>query len=132
MSTSASNAFDPALIAVLSRHAAACGIGKLIVRQGDFLVEMDVAVPDGPVPEGRTGLAADCAGILHWRHPDRADEETEEDGPVRVKAGEAFAYLEAGGLVLPQNAPAAGRGERLVQAGTLVGYGTLLMDLRTP
>lgn len=120
--------FDPAIVGTLSRHAAACGIERLVVRQGDFALEMTLAMPAGGVPEIRIPLVADCAGILHWRHPDCP----EAEGAVTLKAGEVFAWLEAGGVILPQTAPAAGRGERRAAAGTLVGYGTLLMELQTP
>lgn len=109
MSQSASNVFDPALIAMLSRRAAACGRERLAVRQGDVSIEKMLAAPAGPDPENRIALAADCAGILHWGHPDWPDGEMEKGAAVEVKAAVAFAYLEVGGLVLPQNASVAGR-----------------------
>ena len=121
--------FAPAIVGTLSRHAAACGIERLVVRQGDFALEMTLAMPAGGVPEPRIPLVADCAGILHWRHPDCRNMEPDE--AVTLKVGEAFAWLEAGGVILPQTAPAAGRGERRMEAGALVGYGPPLMELQT-
>ncbi|HEV7245472.1 MAG TPA: hypothetical protein VGN93_00605 [Shinella sp.] len=122
--------FDPAIVGTLSRHAAAGGIERVVLRQDDFALEMTLAVPAGGVSETRIPFVADCAGILHWRHPDCPD--VEAGGAAILKAGEVFAWLEAGGVILSQTAPAAGRGERRAEAGALVGYGTLLMELQTP
>lgn len=106
---------------LLSRHAAAGVIERLVERQGDVFIEMMLPAPDGAVVKEKIALADDCASILHWRHPDCPDEKAKKGGAVELRAVEAFAYLEAVGLGLPQGAPVAGWGERLVPTGTFVG-----------
>ncbi|QTK81915.1 Hypothetical protein AT6N2_L1096 [Agrobacterium tumefaciens] len=130
MTTTSDNraAFDPEMISQLTQTAASLGISKLHLKAGETEITLEVHVAQ----KGSTGISttrsllSDIVGNLHWAHPDRS-----EDVATSVKAGQAFAYLESGGVILPQFAPCSGVVvERLAAAGDLVGYGTPLVTIR--
>lgn len=120
---------DPETISRLSRSAARRGITRLSVRSGDLAIDLRISAgADDTLPSvsATETLKSDCAGVLHWRHPDGGPEPSAVLG-----AGETFAYLEAGGIVLPQTAPSGGTLiERLGEDGKLVGFGQPLAILR--
>lgn len=119
--------FDPELISQLTQTAASLRINKLHLKVGETEITLDIHVAQkGSMAKGALrSLLADISGNLHWVHPDR-----NEHVATTVKAGQAFAYLESGGVILPQLAPCSGVVvERLAAAGDLVGYGTPLVTL---
>jgi hypothetical protein len=121
-------AFDPELISELTQRAASLGISKLSLKTGETEITLELHIPSQTFPKNSVArsLAADIVGNLHWSHPDRAEEKT-----TSVKTGQAFAYLETGGVILPQIAPCSGVVvERLVAQGALVGFGTPLVTIR--
>ncbi len=81
------------------------------------------------VPPSAPAVTAPAFGILRLRHPAAAPD-ADRSYPARVPAGEAIAFLEAGGCLRPVTVEADGLvGAPLEADGALVGYGTPLFPL---
>ncbi|SAL84601.1 acetyl-CoA carboxylase biotin carboxyl carrier protein subunit [Caballeronia choica] len=90
-----------------------------------------VEAPDGNARETRTNqVVARHAGVFLTTHPARSAPLVEIGS--RVRAGDTVALLQIAELCLPVVAPADGEAEEwLVEPGTIVGYGTALMVLKS-
>jgi acetyl-CoA carboxylase biotin carboxyl carrier protein len=94
-------------------------------RDGAAAREVEEAVPD----PARSIATASSVGVFLHAHPQGA-------GPIvrigeRVTAGQAVGLLKIGPLLLPVNAPIAGRVSALrSDSGRTVGYGAALVELR--
>ena len=93
----------------------------------DAIAELNLAEADIPAPRGFT-VKAPAVGILLHRHP-------MQEAPLarcgsRIRAGQTVALLQIGALLLPIDAPRNGAVTNLlVPDGTLVGYGTAIIEL---
>jgi acetyl-CoA carboxylase biotin carboxyl carrier protein len=97
---------------------------------GAAMGERSVATPGPSRPAPSTGVTvnAPCAGVFLHAHPMQAT----PLAPVgaRVRTGATIGLLQIGALLLPVLAPRAAVVAGLrVAHGTLVGYGTPLVDL---
>ena len=96
---------------------------------GGEIVQLEDDAPDDEAAAPQVIASAPNVGVFLHAHP-------LHDKPVvhmgeRVKAGQGLGLLRIGPLLLPVTAPAAGQvtGVR-ADAGTAVGYGTALFELR--